>query len=168
MTTETRKGGRKKTRIRMNRYGDDFLFDTIQSEKLGEVMVNVGNLIADEEWQIMNDSEHSWREDHTSPEKEADLEQNEIERREKTNRRILEWMHGLQADDKETQSIQQVDISAGKHLKGGNSLFGWTATDRQLEKPPDNLSPAPLTGTSIITFFRGVGWDLPTPKFLNI
>ena len=53
-------------------------------------MVDVGDLVADEEWQIINDSEHSWQEDHTSPEKEMDLEQSEMERREKTNLRILE------------------------------------------------------------------------------
>ena len=157
MTMETRTGGRKKTGMRYNRYGDDFLIDKIQPEELGEEMVSVGNLAADEEWQIINDSEHSWQEDQTSPEKEVDPEQSEIERRENQNLRILERMHGLQADDKETQSIRQVDISAGKHLKGGNSSFGWTATDRPLDIPPDNLRPAPSTGRSINIFVRERG-----------
>ena len=115
-----------------NRYGDDFLIDKIQPEELGAEMVNMGVLVADKEWQIINDSEHSWQEDHTLPEKEVDLEQREIARRENTNLRILEWVHDLQADEKETQSIQQADISAGKHVKGGKSLFGWTAADRPL------------------------------------
>ena len=66
-------------------------------------------------------------------------------------------MHNLEAEDKLAQSIQQVDISAGKHLKGGKSLFGWTATDRQLDIPLDNLSPATSTGTSINIFVRGAG-----------
>ena len=39
------------------------------------------------------------------PEKEMDVEQSEIERRNNTNLRILDWIHGLQADEKETQSI---------------------------------------------------------------
>ena len=129
--------------MRYNRYGDIFLIDKIQPEELGEEMVNVNNLVANEDWQTINDGEHSWQENHTSPEKEFDAEQREIERTENANLRILEWIHGLQADDKETQSIQKVDISAGKHLKGGNSLFDWTATDRPLDIPPDNLSPAP-------------------------
>ena len=47
VTTETRKGGRKKTGMRYNRYGDDFLVDKIQPEELGEEMVNVGDLVAD-------------------------------------------------------------------------------------------------------------------------
>ena len=65
MTTETRKGGRKRTGMRCNRYGDDFLIDKIRPEELGEEMVNVGDLVADDEWQIINDSEHSWQEDHS-------------------------------------------------------------------------------------------------------
>ena len=46
--------------------------------------MNVGELVANEEWQIINDS------DHTMPEKELDLEQSEIEIRENSNLRILE------------------------------------------------------------------------------
>ena len=90
MTTETRKGWHKRTGVRYNRYGDDFLIVKIRPEDLGEEMVNVGDLVADEEWQIINDSEHSWQEDHTSPEKKKDLDQSEMERRENTNLRILE------------------------------------------------------------------------------
>ena len=78
MTMEARRGGRKKTSMRYNRYGDDFLIDKIQPEEPGAEMVNVGDLVADEEWQIINDSEHSWQEDHTAPEKEVDLEQSEM------------------------------------------------------------------------------------------
>ena len=108
---------------------------------------------------------HSWQEDHTVPEREVDLEQSEIERRENTNLRILDRIHGLPADEEETLSIQQVDISAGKHVNGGNSLFGWTATDRPLDEPSDNLSPAPSTGMSIIFFPRSEGRTYPHQKF---
>ena len=86
MTTGTRKGDRKRRGMRYNRYGDDFLIDKIQPDEIGEELVNVGELVADEEWQIINDSEHSLREDYSVPEREVDLEQSEIERRENTNR----------------------------------------------------------------------------------
>ena len=168
MTTETKKGGRKKSGMRYNRYGDDFLIDKKQPEELGEEMVNMSDLVADEEWKIINDREHSWQEYHTSPEKEVDIEQNEIGRRENTNLRILEWMHDLEAIEKEAPSIQQVDISAGKHVKALNSLFGWTATDRPLEKPTDNLGPAPTRRTSINIFVRGVGVGLTHTEILMI
>ena len=41
-------------------------------------------------------------------------------------------------------------------MKPENELFGWTAVDRPLETPPDNLSHVPSTGTSINIFVRGV------------
>ena len=130
--------------------------------------MNVGDLVADEEWQIINDSEHSLQKYKSVPEREIDLEQSEIERRENTNLRVLEWMHNLETDEREPQNIQQVVVSAMKHVKTGNPLFGWTATDRPLEVPPDNLSPAPSTGTSINIFVQGVGVGLTHTKNLMI
>ena len=89
MTMETRRGGRKKTSMRYNRYGDDFLIDKIKSDEIGQDMVSMGDLVSDKEWQIINDNEHSWQEDYTVPDREVDLEQSEIERKENTNLRIL-------------------------------------------------------------------------------
>ena len=57
-------------------------------------------------------------------------------------------------------------MSAEKHVKTKNPLFGWTATDRPLEIPPDNLEPASSTGTSINIFVRGVGVGLTHTKNL--
>ena len=47
IATETRRGGRKKTSMRYNRYGDDFLIHKKQPEELGAEMVNMGDLVAD-------------------------------------------------------------------------------------------------------------------------
>ena len=154
--------------MRYNRYGDDFLNDKIHTDEIGEELVNVGELVANEEWQIINDSEHFLQEDYYVSDREVDLEQSEIERRENTNLRILEWMHNLETDEREAQNIQKFDVSAMKHVKTGKPLFGWTATDRQLEIPPNNLSPAASTGTSIIIFVRGVGVGLTHTKNLMI
>ena len=88
MTKETRKGGRRKTGMRYNRYGDDFFIDKIQAEEIGKELVNVGELAANDEWQIINDSEHSVQREYTMPEREMDLEQSELERRENTNLRM--------------------------------------------------------------------------------
>ena len=59
-------------------------------------------------------------------------------------------------------------MSAEKHLKTKDPLFGWTATDRPLEIPPDNLGPASSTGTSINIFVRGMGLGLTHTKNLMI
>ena len=82
--------------------------------------------------------------------------------------RILEWMGDVKNKSDEEQSIQQVDMSAEKHEKTKDPLFGWTATDRPLEIPPDNLDPASSTGTSINFFDRGVGVGLTHTENLMI
>ena len=65
----------------------------------------MGELAADDEWQIINDNEHYAQEDYSTPERETDLEQSEIERRENTNLRILEWMRDVKNGNDEGQSI---------------------------------------------------------------
>ena len=164
----TRSGNRKRTGMRYNRYGDDFLIDKIQPDDLGKELISVGELAADGEWQIIDDNEHYPQEDYSTPEQETDLEQSEIERRENTNLRILEWMRDVKNGSEEGQSIQQVDISAGKYMKTENPLFGWTATDSPLDIPPDNSDPASSTGTSINFFVRGVGVGLTHTENLMI
>ena len=136
------------------------MIDKIRPEELGEELLSVGELVAKDEWQIINDSEHYPKEEYSTPEQETDLEQSEIEWRENTNLRVLEWMHEIKSKGDEGQSIQQLDVSAEQHVKTEDPLFGWTATDRPLEIPPDNLDPASSTGTSINIFVRGVGVGL--------
>ena len=163
----TRSGNRKRTGMRYNRYGDDFLIDKIQPDDLGKELISMGELTADGEWQIIDDNEHYPQEDY-SPERETDLEQSEIERRENTNLRILEWMRDVKNGSEEGQSIQQIDISARKYMKTEDPLFGWTATDSPLDIPPDNSDPASSTGTSINIFVRGVGVGLTHTENLMI
>ena len=164
----TRSGNRKRTGMRYNRYGYDFLIDKIQPDDLSKELLSVDELVADDEWQIINDNEHYPQEDYSTPERETDLEQSEIERRENTNLRILEWMCDVKNGSDEGRSIQQVDISAGKHMKTENPLFGWMATDRPLDLPPDNSDPAASTGTSINYFVRAVGVGLTHTENLMI
>ena len=77
-------------------------------------------------------------------------------------------MSDVKSKSDEEQSIQQVDMSAGKPVKTKDPLFAWTATDRPLEIPPDNLDPASSTGMSIIIFVRGVGVGLTHTENLMI
>ena len=69
----TRSGKRKRTGMRYNRYGDDFLIDKIQPDDLGKELISVGELAADGEWQIIDDNEHYPQEDYSTPERETDL-----------------------------------------------------------------------------------------------
>ena len=164
----TRTGNRKRTGMRYNRYGDDFLIDKIQPDKLGEELLSAGELEAKEEWQVIDDGGHYPQEDYSTPELETDLEQNEIERRENPNLRILEWMRDVKDESHEGQSIQLVDVSSEKYMKAEDPIFGWTATDRPLDIPPDNSDPTTSTGTSINIFVRGVGVGLTHTENLMI
>ena len=101
------------------------MIDKIRHEELGDELLSVGDLVADDEWQIINDSKHYPNEDYSTPEQETDLEQSEIERRENTSLRILEWMRDVKSKGDEGQSIQQVDFSAEQHMKTEDLLFGW-------------------------------------------
>ena len=92
-----RSGNRKREGMRYNKYGDDSLIDRIQPDEFGEELLGVVELVADDEWQIINDSEHRPQEAYSKPEQETDLEQSEIERRKNTNLRILEWMRDVKS-----------------------------------------------------------------------
>ena len=144
------------------------MIDKLRPDELGDELLSVGELVVDDEWQIINDGENYPKEDCSTPEQETDLEQSEIERRENTNLRILEWMRDVKSKGDDGQSIQQVDVSAEQHVKTEDPLFGWTTTDRPLEIPPDNLDPASSTVTSINIFVRGVGVGLTHTENLMI
>ena len=88
---------------------------------------------------------------------ETDLEQSEIERRENTNLRILEWMRDVKDESREGQSIQQIDVSAANYMKTEDPLFGWTATDRPLDIPKDNSDPHYIDGDVDKYFCPGSG-----------
>ena len=114
---ETRRGGRKNTSMRYNRYGDDFLIDKMKPDEVKADLVRMGDLVSGKEWQINDDDEHFWEEDHSVPERKMYLEQSQKENREHTILRILEWIHDLPDHENEKQSKQQVDVSAAKHVK---------------------------------------------------
>ena len=167
-TAEIRTGNRKRTGMRYDIYGDDFLIDKLQTDEMSEELVSVGELEANDEWQIINDSEHYLQENYSIPERETDLEQSERERRENTNVRILEWMRDLKNKRDEEQSIQQVDVLAEKHVKTKDPRDTTRPLEVPLEVPPDNLDSASSTGTSINNFVRGVWVGLTHTENLMI
>ena len=77
-------------------------------------------------------------------------------------------MREVKSKGDEGLSIQQVDVSAEQNVKTEDPLFGWTATERPLEIPPDNLDPASSTRTSINIFVRGMGVRLTHTENLMI
>ena len=122
------------------------MIDKIQPDKLGEELLSAGELKAEEEWQVIDDGGHYPQEDYSTPELETDLEQSEIERRENTHLRILEWMRDVKDESREGQSIQQVDVSSANYMKAEDPLFGWTAIDRPLDISSGQFRPDNIDG----------------------
>ena len=89
-----------------------------------------------------------------------------------TNLRVLEWLHDLPADPKETiLTIQDVDKDGIKYVSQDNTESNWVAPDGPLRVPQSNLGLIDFgrsTGTSIDIFVQGVGVGLTHNKNLII
>ena len=76
-----------------------------------------------------------------------------------TNLRVLEWLHDLPADPKETiLTIQGVDQNIIKYISHDNTESIWVAPDGSLRVPESNLNLLDFgqsTGTSMNIFVRG-------------
>ena len=89
-----------------------------------------------------------------------------------TNLRVLEWLHDLPADPKETiLTIQDVDKDGIKYVSQDNTESNWVAPDGPLRVPQSNLGLIDFgrsTGTSMDIFVQGVGVGLTHNKNLII
>ena len=78
--------------------------------------------------------------------------------------RVLEWLHGLPADPKETiLTIQDVDKDGINYVSHDNTESNWVAPDAPLRVSKSNLDLLDFwrsTGTAMDIFVRGVGVGL--------
>ena len=85
-----------------------------------------------------------------------------------TNLRILEWLHDLPADPKETiLTIQDVDKDGINYISHDNTESKWVAPDVPLRVPESYLNLLNFgqsMGTSMDNFIRGVGAGLTHTK----
>ena len=74
--------------------------------------------------------------------------------------RVLEWLHDLTTDPKETiLTIQDVDRDSIKYVSHDNTESNWVAPDGPLSLPQSSLDLLDFgrsTGTSMDIFVRGV------------
>ena len=103
---------------------------------------------------------------------EFEPEEEQTHEQELTNLRVLEWLHDLPADPKETiLLIQDVDKDGIKYVIHDNTESNWVAPDGPLRVPQSNLDLLDFgrsTGTLIDIFVRGVGVGLTHTKNLII
>ena len=114
-----------------------------------------------EEIDLVNDMDQDWIDDRSEPEVEFEPEAEQTHGQELTNLRVLEWLHDLPIDPKETTlTIQGVDKDGIRHVSHDNTESNWVAPDGPLHVPQSNLDLLDFgrsTGTSMDIFIRGVG-----------
>ena len=119
-----------------------------------------------DEIDLVNDMDQDWIDDR------SELEAEQTHEQELTNLRVLEWLHDLPTDPKETiLTIQDVDKDGIKYISHDNTESNWVAPDGPLRVPQSNLDLLDFgrsTGTSMDIFVRGLGIGLTHTKNLII
>ena len=89
---------------------------------------------------LLNDMDQDWIDDRSEPEVEFEPEADQTRKQELTNLRVLEWLHDLPADPRETiLTIQDVDEDGIKNVSHGNTESNWVAPDGPLRVPQSSL-----------------------------
>ena len=155
-----------------NPYGDDFVVERIDLEKIVEEVVGLEGITVSQDINIVDDHDQEWIQDRSEPEVEFDDEQQDSYERALTNLRVLEWLNEMTSDPKETSvTIQDVDRESMKYMKAVRDDPSWAAQEGQLLIPASNLgliSGMRSTGTSMDIFVRGVGVGLTHTENLII
>ena len=151
---------------------EDFVIDRIVVNDVMESLVGLDEVAVLEEIDLVNDRDQDWINDRSEPEVEFEPEAEQTHEQELTNLRVLEWLHDLPTDPKETiLTIQDVDRDGIKYVSHDNTESNWVAPDGPLRVPQSNLNLLDFgrsTGTSTDIFVRGVGVGLTHTKNLII
>ena len=168
LTMKTRQSKRGKNKKKYNPYGEDFVIDRIVVSDMMDSLGGLDEVAVLEEIDLVNDMDQDWIDDRSEPEVESEPEAEQTHEQELTNLRVLEWLHDLPTDPKETiLTIQDVDKHGIKYVSHDNTESNWVAPDGPLRVPQSNLDLLDFgqsTGTSMDIFFRGVGVGLTHTK----
>ena len=171
-TKQTRQNDKTRPRKKYNPYGDDFVVDRIDIEKIGEEVVGLEEITVSQDIEIVDDHDNEWVDDRSKPEVKFDDEQQQSYEYNLTNLRVLEWLNEMTSDPKETSvTIQDVYCESMKYMETEREDPSWAAQEGQLLIPASNLdliSGMRSTGTSMDIFVRGVGVGLTHTEILLI
>ena len=155
-----------------NPYGEDFVIDRIVLNDMMESLLGLDEVAVPREIDLVNDMDQDWIVDRSEPEVEFEPEVDQTHEQELTNLRVLEWLHDLPTDPKETiLTIQDVDKDGIKYVSHDNTESNWVAPDGPLRVPQSNLDLLDFgrsTRTSMDIFVRGVGVGLTHAENLII
>ena len=121
---------------------------------------------------LVDDMDQDWIDDRSEPEVEFEPEVDQTHEQELTNLRVLEWLHDLPTNPKETMlTIQDVDKDGVEYVSHDNTESNWVATDGPLRVAQSNIDLLDFgrsTGLSMDIFVRGVGVGLTHTENLII
>ena len=160
-TMETRQSKKRRDKKKYNPYGEDFVIDRIVLSDMMESLVGFDEVAPPREIDLVNDMDQDWIDDRSEPEVEFEPEVDQTHEQEFINLRVLEWLHDLPTDPKETiLTIQDVDKDGIKYVSYDNTESNWFAPDGPLRVAQSNLDLLDFgrsTGTSMYIFFPGSG-----------
>ena len=155
-TLETQQGKRGRNKKKYNSYSVDFVVDRIILDDVAVSIVGVDEIRVSQEIDLINDEEQDWIDDCSEPEREFEPEVEQMHEQELTNLRVLEWLHDLPADPKETiLTIQDVDQTSVNYISHDNTEYNWISPDGNFRVPKSNhdlFDPGRSTGTSLDIF----------------
>ena len=171
LTMETRQNRKGRSKKKHKPYGEDFVMDRIILSDMMDSLVGLDEVTVPREIDLVNDMDQDWIDDRSEPEVEFEPEVEQTLEQESTNLRVLEWLHDLPADPKETiLTIQNVDKDGIKHVSHENTESNLVAPDGPLRVPQSNFDLLVFgrsTGTSMDIFVQGVGVGLTHAKNLS-
>ena len=171
-TMETRQGTRGRNKKKYNPYEEDFVVDVILLSDVADSIVGLNKKVVSQEIDLINDTDQDWINDSSEPEVEIEPEMEQMHEKELTNLRVLEWLHDLPADPKETiLTFQDIDQTSINYISHENTEPNWFVPDGPLRVPPSNLDLLDCgrsMGSSMDVLVRGVGVGLTQTKNLMI
>ena len=99
LSRQSKKGRNTK---KYNPYGADFVIDRIFLSDMMDPLEGLSEVTAPREIYLVNDMDQDWIDDRSEPEVEFEPEAEQTHGQALTNLRVLEWLHDLPADPKET------------------------------------------------------------------
>ena len=168
---QTRQRDRTRLTKKYNPYGDYFIADRIDLKTIVDEVVGLEEITVSQDIDIVDDHNEEWVDDRSKPEVKFDEEQQQSYEQDLTNLRVIEWLHEMTSDPRETSvTIQDVDLESMKYIKTERDDSSWAAQEGQLLIYASNLdlkSGMRSTGTSMDIFVWRVGVGLThTEKLL--
>ena len=115
--------------------------DRIAVSDMMDTLVGLDEVAVLEEIDLVNDMDQDWIDDRSEPEVEFEPEAEQTHEQELANLRVLEWLHDLLTDPKETiLTIQDIDKDDISYVSHDNTESNWVAPDGPLRVPQSNLN----------------------------